>query len=60
MNIIELKVGECGTANGILYTIKGDAIERRPGLGMVRVITAEDQLGFVHKFIRGIEVERVC
>lgn len=59
MNIMELKIGECGVADGILYTVKSEAVEPRPGLGRVRIITAEDQLGFVHKFIRGIEVERV-
>lgn len=58
MNIMELKVGDVGIANGVQYEILSDAMERRPGLGKVRVVTAVDQLGFTHKFIRGIEVDR--
>lgn len=59
MNIMDLKIGQSGSFESVVYRVLRDNIEQRPGVGKVRVRTCVDQLGFTQKFIRGIEVEPV-
>jgi hypothetical protein len=58
MNIMDLPIGGYGMGGGgTLYKVLADEQKRIPRLGLVTVRTTEDQVGNVHKFIRGIDVE---
>jgi hypothetical protein len=60
MNIMALKIGDrCISKTGICYRIVRDEVERVSIVGRVTVRIAQDPTGRVHKFIRGIEVDRL-
>ena len=58
MNILDLPIDGVGIGpGGTRYRVLRDVEERLPRLGLVTVRVTEDQVGNIHKFIRGIEIE---